>query len=130
MRTIVIASRKGGSAKSMLARHLSVEAERAGAGKVALVDVDPMRGLTQWWEARAAETPPLIDISAGLPAAISAAKRMKIDVLFIDTPPSASPAVEEAIKVSDLVLIPVQPSPDDLGLWDRLLTWRSGHANR
>ena len=42
MRTIVIASRKGDSAKSMLARHLAVDAERAKGGKIALVDVDPM----------------------------------------------------------------------------------------
>lgn len=98
----------------MLARHLSVEAERAGAGKVALVDVDPMRGLALWWEARAAETPPLIDITHGLPAAIATAKRMKIDLLFVDTPPSASASVEEAIGLADMVLIPVQPSPDDL----------------
>ena len=98
----------------MLTRHLAVEAERTKAGRVAMVDVDPMRGLTQWWESRASETPPLIDIFHGLPAAMSAAKRMKTDILFIDTPPSASPVVEEAIQMADLVLIPVQPSPDDL----------------
>jgi cellulose biosynthesis protein BcsQ len=32
MQVIVINSQKGGSAKTMLAKHLSVEAERAGDG--------------------------------------------------------------------------------------------------
>ena len=41
METIIINSQKGGSAKTMLAKHLSVEAERAGDGPVFLIDTDP-----------------------------------------------------------------------------------------
>jgi chromosome partitioning protein len=41
MQLIVINSQKGGSAKTLLAKHLSVEAERAGDGPVFLIDTDP-----------------------------------------------------------------------------------------
>jgi chromosome partitioning protein len=41
MQVIVINSQKGGSAKTMLAKHLFVEAERAGDGPVFLIDTDP-----------------------------------------------------------------------------------------
>jgi len=98
----------------MLTRHLAVEIERAGAGRVAMVDADPMRGLAIWWEARKAETPVLIDIAEGLKAAVATARRMKIDVLLIDTPPSIGDVVPEAVALADIVVIPVQPSPDDL----------------
>lgn len=114
MLTIVIASRKGGSAKSMLARHIAVEALRSNAGKVAMIDVDPMKGLTQWWEARSAPEPLLIDSSTGLPAAFATAIRMEVSILIIDTPPSIGDIVSEAINLSDIVLVPVQPSSDDL----------------
>jgi len=48
MQVIVINSQKGGSAKTMLAKHLSVEAERAGDGPVFLIDTDPQGSLTAW----------------------------------------------------------------------------------
>lgn len=113
MRTIVVASRKGGAAKSTLTRHLAVEIERV-SGKAAMVDADPMQGLTGWWKARSADTPILIDGGAGLSAAIATARRLGVDVLLIDTPPSVGEVVAEAVALADLVVIPVLPSADDL----------------
>jgi chromosome partitioning protein len=113
MRTIVVASRKGGTAKSTLTRHLAVEIERI-AGKAAMVDVDPMQGLTGWWKEREAETPILIDGADGLAAAVATAIRLGVDVLLIDTPPSIGNVVADAVALADLVLIPVLPSADDL----------------
>lgn len=113
MRTIVVASRKGGSTKSTLTRHLAVEIERT-SGKAAMVDADPMQGLTGWWKERAADTPALIDVSAGLKAAVATAKRLGVDVLLVDTPPSVSGVVADAVALADLVVIPVLPSADDL----------------
>jgi chromosome partitioning protein len=57
MQVIVINSQKGGSAKTMLAKHLSVEAERAGDGPVFLIDTDPQGSLTAWHTKRESETP-------------------------------------------------------------------------
>ena len=38
LRVLVFASQKGGSGKTTLAGHIAVEAERQGAGPVALID--------------------------------------------------------------------------------------------
>ena len=58
MRTIVINSQKGGSGKTMLCKHLAVEAERAGDGPVFLIDTDPQGTLTTWHAKREAEPLP------------------------------------------------------------------------
>ena len=57
MKVVVLASRKGGSGKTTLAGHLAVQAERAGAGPVALIDTDPQGSLAGWWNERRSEAP-------------------------------------------------------------------------
>jgi chromosome partitioning protein len=114
MQVIVLASRKGGSGKSMLTRHLAVEIERATGGKVAIADADPMQGSILWWKARQADSPMLIETVPDLEVVAVTARRMGVDFLVIDTPPSAGDVVREAISMADLVIVPVQPSPDDL----------------
>lgn len=114
MHVIALASRKGGAGKTTLASHLAVEAEAAGAGPVAVVDTDPQGGLAGWWNARQADTPKWIDPVHGLPAAVTAARAAGYGVLLIDTPPSIAETISGVIEVSDLVVIPVRPSPNDL----------------
>lgn len=114
MRTIVIASRKGGAGKTTVASLVAVEAARAGAGAVAIIDLDPMRGLSLWWEAREAEAPVLVAVDSTPKAALSAAKSTGASLVLIDTPPAAAPVVAEVVAAADLVLVPVQPSPHDL----------------
>jgi chromosome partitioning protein len=114
MKVITIASRKGGAGKTTIATLLAVEAARAGIGMVAVVDLDPMRGLTLWWEARDSEAPALISPEGGPAAAVAAARTAGADLVLMDTPPSAAPVVGDAGAWADLVLIPVQPSPHDL----------------
>jgi len=62
MQIIVINSQKGGSAKTMLAKHLSVEAERAGDGPVFLIDTDPQGSLTAWHAKRESEAPQRVEL--------------------------------------------------------------------
>ena len=57
MLVMALASQKGGSGKTTLAGHLAVEAERSGAGPVALIDCDPQGSLSDWWNERASSTP-------------------------------------------------------------------------
>ena len=46
MKTIVIASQKGGAGKTTLAAHLAVTAEQEGAGPAVLIDTDPQGSLS------------------------------------------------------------------------------------
>ncbi len=114
MRTIVLASRKGGAGKTTLATALGVEAERAGAGPVGFVDMDPMQGLAAWWDARAAQTPILLRPDPDLKAALTTMRGHGVSLAFVDTAPSVDANINGIIALADLVVIPVQPSPDDL----------------
>ena len=57
MRVLALASQKGGSGKTTLSGHLAVQAQRAGAGPVVLIDIDPQGSLADWWNEREAELP-------------------------------------------------------------------------
>ena len=114
MRVVVVASRKGGAGKTTLASHLSVEAERAGAGPVGIVDTDSMAGLSRWWDARTAPQPILALPEPDLASALAALRDRGARLVFVDTPPQIQ-GVSSSIGMADLVLVPVQPSPDDLG---------------
>lgn len=138
MKTITVASRKGGGGKTTLARHLAVEAARQGAGPVCIVDADPMLGLAQWWARRQADEPRLLhalpadeDVTpanikrlvgdgklplpiAKLKSARTAAERAGYELCVIDTAPATDGDVRACIAAADLVLMPVRPTQDDL----------------
>jgi len=114
MLVCVLASRKGGCGKTTLATHLAVEAGRAGAGPVAVVDLDPMGGLSGWWDARQAAEPILARVETSLADTLKALREGGIQTVFVDTPPSVGPEVATAIALADIVLVPCKPSPDDL----------------
>lgn len=115
MLVMAVASRKGGSGKTALAGHLAVQAERAGAGPIALVDTDPQGSLSDWWNEREAETPVFArTIISQLPQDIERMERLGIWLLIVDTPPAITLTIAHVIELADLVLIPTRPSPHDL----------------
>src|SRR5271168_5395521 len=115
MRTIVINSQKGGSGKTSLCAHLSVEAERAGDGPVYLIDTDPQGTLSTWHEGRAAETPHRVEIGlTELAPTLSTLAHRDAALCFIDTAPHRGDDNAELFRLADLVLVPVRPSPSDL----------------
>jgi len=65
MRTLVVASRKGGAGKTTISGHIAVEAERHGAGPVGIIDLDPMGSLAAWWNERKADTPVCAGVGEG-----------------------------------------------------------------
>lgn len=125
MKLIAIASQKGGSGKTTLAAHLAVEAENADFGPVMLIDADPQRTLTQWWEDRGAEgtyVPGLLKRTGQGPGAgefnlladMESMREFGANFVIVDTPPGLTSEIQEAIRYADLVVIPVRPSPHDL----------------
>ena len=115
MQVIVLATQKGGSGKSTIAR--SIAAELAGRGRVALLDIDPQGSLTKWWQRRETDDLQLI---TGLTCADQISKAVEtlrgqgFDWLIIDTPGARDEATRIALRSADLVLGPVHPSQDDL----------------
>jgi chromosome partitioning protein len=115
MQTIVINSQKGGSGKTSLCAHLSVEAGRAGDGPVYLIDTDPQGTLSTWHESRAAETPHRVETGlSDLAPALDTLAQREAALCFIDTAPNRGDDNAELFGLADLVLVPVRPSPSDL----------------
>jgi chromosome partitioning protein len=115
MQILAIASQKGGAGKTTLAGHIAVQAERVGAGPVALVDADPQGSLADWWNERASETPVFVHTSLmRLRSDVERLRELGIELLIIDTPPAITSTISEVISISDMVVIPTRPSPHDL----------------
>ena len=115
MYTVVMASQKGGSGKTTLSGHLAVEAERAGAGPVALIDTDPQGSLSLWWNARTARSPHFAQVGLfELEEALEALRKAGIRLVVIDTPPAITESITRVVAHADLVVVPTRPSPHDL----------------
>ena len=115
MQVIVINSQKGGSAKTMLAKHLSVEAERAGDGPVFLIDTDPQGSLTAWHAKRESESPQRAEVPfEGLEKGLGLLRDHGATYCIIDTASGRVEIAQELFKLADFVIFPVQASEDDL----------------
>jgi chromosome partitioning protein len=115
MKTILITSQKGGSGKTMLAAHLSVEAERSGNSPVWIIDTDKQGTLTRWHERREQNTPELGVIRLDrIMTGLATLQGRGASYCFIDTPPTVTAQTKDLIDLADLILIPVRPSPSDL----------------
>ncbi len=115
MQTIVINSQKGGSGKTTLCAHLSVEAERTGDGPVFLIDTDPQGTLTTWHEKRKVELPRRVEMPFdGITHSLKLLREHKAAFCFIDTAPSRTDETATLFKFANLVLVPIRPSPSDL----------------
>lgn len=114
MKTIVIESQKGGSGKTMLAAHLAVEAERNNDAAW-VIDTDRQATLSLWHERRKDDTPQRLDAPLDrIPEALARVAEQGAAYCFIDTAPTISEQNTKLLRLADLVLIPVRPSPSDL----------------
>lgn len=111
---ISLLNQKGGVGKTTLAIHLA-DALARRIKRVLLVDADTQGSALDWAAAR--NGVPLFAV-AGLPKA-SIHKELPqlaqgFDAVIIDGPPRVYAVAKSAVMASDLVLIPVQPSPYDV----------------
>ena len=112
---IALVSTKGGVGKTTLSGHIAVEAERQGAGPVALVDMDPQGSLSHWWNAREQQTPVFIDSTRDrIESDLEKIEDLGVRLTIIDTPPSPTEVIEAAARVADLVIIPLRAGPHDM----------------
>jgi chromosome partitioning protein len=111
---ISLLNQKGGVGKTTLAVHLATGLSLQGK-RVILVDADPQGSSLDWAASRDEDAPfPVV----GLPKPTLHKELPKLaadyDILVIDGAPRVYDVARSAIMASDLVLIPVQPSPYDV----------------
>ena len=115
MRVLALASQKGGSGKTTLSGHLAVQAQRAGAGPVVLIDIDPQGSLADWWNEREEDFPAFAQTTvARLASDLQALRQQGFRLAVIDTPPAITLAIQSVMAVAELVVVPTRPSPHDL----------------
>ncbi|MES2298642.1 MAG: ParA family partition ATPase [Pseudomonadota bacterium] len=111
---IGLLNQKGGVGKTTLAIALASCFAQMGY-RVLLVDIDPQRSALDWAAARQGD--PLFSV-VGLPRASIHKEIASIgagyDIVILDGPPRVTDLARSAILASDLVVIPVQPSPYDI----------------
>jgi len=116
-----VLNQKGGVGKTTLSVNLAAALTRGGA-RVLLVDADPQGSALDWAAARQSE--PLFSV-VGLPRATVHKEIGTIgkgyEHIIIDGPPRVTDLARSAIMASDLVLIPVQPSPYDVWAADEVV---------
>jgi chromosome partitioning protein len=115
LRVLALASQKGGSGKTTLSGHLAVQAQRAGAGPVVLIDIDPQASLADWWNEREDEYPAFAQTTVSrLATDLALLRSQGFKLAVIDTPPAITMAIQSVISVAELIVVPTRPSPHDL----------------
>lgn len=113
-RIIAVINQKGGTGKTTLA--LNLAAGLARRGSTHLVDADPQRSITQWvgMGGGCSGLPGVAQLGGNATAVLSKLARSHRYVV-VDCPPTVQgEAVAAIMRVAQLALIPVLPSPIDL----------------
>ncbi len=112
MRTLVVASAKGGVGKTTLATALAVEA--AKTQRVAVIDLDPQQSAARFLDLRNMVYPRLVTDVTDLAEALDLLAEDGVGLVVIDTAPASLSNLVPAVAAADLVLVPVRPSPLDV----------------
>ncbi len=120
MPVIAVVGNKGGAGKTTLSVNLA--AGLAKEKRIVLVDADPQGSASTWRAVADNEAVPVYAASAELDT-LTRRLVQDYDYVVIDCPPSVqSPQTTTVLRIVDLALIPVQPSPVDL--------WASVHIEQ
>lgn len=116
MPVIAVVGNKGGAGKTTLSVNLaSGLSKKSAKDRIAIIDADPQGSSLQWHEV--AEMSDKISVFAATAALPTLVQELAgpFGYLIVDCPPSVqAPQTIDVLKVANLALIPVQPSPVDL----------------
>ena len=117
-KVITIAQQKGGTGKTTLAVNLALAFIKYHNLKVAIIDTDPQGSLGKWFMIRSEKNISNQNLTFKTASLWGAQYESKIlkqdhDIVIIDTPPKIESDARPAIEASNLVLIPITPSPVD-----------------
>lgn len=111
---ISILNQKGGVGKTTLSVHIASTLALAG-NKVLLIDADVQRSALDWAASRDANPIfSVVGISKNTIHKEVQLLKQNYDYIVIDGPPRVYDVARSAIAASDIILIPVQPSPYDV----------------
>ncbi len=114
MKTILVASSKGGAGKTTLATNLAAHFALEGRRTV-LVDADPQHSSTRWAERRAELESAVLPIDAGRKKAWRSVLPEDAERVVIDAPAgSMAEDLESFIELADAIVVPVLPSALDI----------------
>ncbi|MFC7301497.1 ParA family protein [Cognatiluteimonas weifangensis] len=114
MKTIVVASSKGGVGKSTIATHLAAQAALSGQRTV-LVDADPQGSATRWAQRRAGLDSAVLPIDGSAGRGWQRQLPQDTQTLVVDAAAGAmAPALAPFLERADAVLVPVLPSTLDI----------------
>jgi chromosome partitioning protein len=126
---IAISNLKGGVGKSTISINLS--GYLAKSSKVLLVDADPQGSIITWLNLRIKHNPEnkltknlvVSDSSFSLEELKPLKHKFEsYDYIIIDCPPEDAVIMRTALVVSNLVIIPVAPSPFDIGSTEKTIS--------
>lgn len=129
MKTVLVASSKGGAGKTTIATHLAAHAAVEGL-RTAIIDADPQQSATRWAERRAMLDSAVLPV-AGARRAKAAWKSLPGDTqrVVVDAPAGAmAEDLETWLEHADAVVVPVQPSAMDLDATVRFLDGLARHT--
>jgi chromosome partitioning protein len=115
MPVISFANTKGGAGKTTALLLLATELIRRG-NRVCVVDTDPQRWISRWFEGAATPQHQLslaTYVTAGTLQRTVEDARLRFDYVLVDLPGSQSPLLATAIGLSNHILIPIQGSSMD-----------------
>ena len=117
-KVITIAQQKGGTGKTTLAVHLALAFIKYHNLKIVIIDTDPQGSLGKWFVVRLEKKVSNENLTFKTASLWGAQYESKIlkqdhDIVIIDTPPKIESDARPAIEASNLVLIPIAPSPVD-----------------
>ena len=123
-RVIAVLSQKGGTGKTTLSCALGALADGAGT-PTAILDLDPQASAANWHDLRrqgGAENPPVYATpTSRMKPLVEALGRDGAELIVADTAPHSGADAVTVAKLSDHILIPVQPSYPDLAATTRTI---------
>lgn len=121
---VTIANEKGGSGKSNIAINLAVKLFSLGED-ILLIDSDPQNSIRVFNDIRASKEVPLgfncVNVFGDSLATQVELLQGKYETLIIDTAGRDCDEMREALSVSDILIIPTQPSDLDIAVLNKMI---------
>lgn len=113
---VAFLNQKGGSGKTTISTNVATALRRDGFN-VILADTDPQGSARDWRSAGGADEDTVPVVGLDRPKLIETDLRTlarNADLIILDGAPQMQQLAAAAVRVADLILIPVQPSPYDI----------------